>query len=322
MPPRPLRIRLLTLSVTLLVAGCALFGPAATPTPTPVPSPTPTPTPRPTPGFSPTPLPTPSPTPPNAALLNRRITVLFAGTDSTPARVNAGYGPLTDSMIVASVTPDRTRLSMVALPRDVVDIPLGNGVIYNLKANSIAYNYGMEGLEGALEATYGVPIDYWVEISMPDLPKLVDAVDGVWVNVPYAISDGQVALNIQPGWQRMNGTTALKYVRSRYTDSDYARARRQMDVLAALASRIALMGDRFDLNTMLTLLTTMRTNAPLTDLPTLLQIVGQSANAQVTAGVLEPPRFALYVGLEPARGYVQIANVYEMRAYVQSLMGN
>jgi hypothetical protein len=44
----------------------------------------------------------------------------------------------------------------------------------------------------------------------------------------------------------------------------------------------------------------------------------------VTATVLAPPRFSLFTGLEPGtgRGYVQVANVYEMRAYVQSLMGN
>ncbi|HEY7737685.1 MAG TPA: LCP family protein [Candidatus Limnocylindria bacterium] len=320
MPPRPLRIRLLVLGATLTVAGCALFSPS--PTPSPTPTPTPVPTPRATPGFTPTPIPSPTPTPLNSALLNRRITVLFAGTDSTPDRVANGYGALTDAMIVASVSADRTRLDMVALPRDVVDIPLGNGVTYNLKANSIYFNYGMEGLEGALEATYGIPIDYWVEINMPDFPVLVDAVDGVWIDNPYGISDSQIGLSINPGAQRIDGATALQYVRSRYTDSDYARGDRQMQVLAALAHRIMLMGEKFDLETMLTLLTTMRTNAPLTDLPTLLQIVGDAADAQVTRTVLAPPRFSLYTGLVAGRGYIQIGNVPEMRAYVQSLMGN
>jgi hypothetical protein len=40
--------------------------------------------------------------------------------------------------------------------------------------------------------------------------------------------------------------------------------------------------------------------------------------------VLSPPSFSLYTGIEPgtSRGWVMIANVAEMRAYVQSLMGN
>ncbi len=274
MPPRQrrsVRNSLLVLALTLGVVGCTLFAAAESPTPTPEPTPTPRPTPRPTPIFTPTPAPTPTPVPLNASLLNRRITVLFAGSDSTPDRVANGYGPLTDSMVVASVNADHTQLSMVALPRDVVDLPLGNGAIWRLKANAIRFSYGMDGLRDALSATYGVPIDYWIEINMPDFPRLVDAVGGLWINVPYAINDGQIGFSIQPGWQRINGTRPSHTSRSRYTDSDYARAGRQMQLLAALARRISLLDEEFDLETLLALLTTMRTNAPLTDLPTLLR---------------------------------------------------
>jgi LCP family protein required for cell wall assembly len=324
MPSRPRRLSLLALSLVLLLGGCALFSPSPSPTATPRPTPTPTPTPRPTPNFTPTPEPTPRPTPLNSALLNRRITVLFAGSDSTPVRVQNGYGPLTDAMIVASVSADHSRLSMVALPRDVVDLPLGNGVTWRLKANAIRFSYGMEGLERSLEATYGVPIDYWIELNMPDFPRLVDAVGGLWVNVPRALVDREAGLNIQAGAQRIYGATALAYARARHVDSDYGRAARQMELIAALARRLGNLGDNFDPATMMTLLTTLRTNAPPADLLTLLQVVADAADAQRTATVLAPPRFSLFTGIEPGtgRGYVQIANVGQMRAYVQSIMGN
>jgi LCP family protein required for cell wall assembly len=323
-PPRSTRLRLLTLGLTLALGGCALFSPSPTPEPTPDPTPTAEPTPRPTPNFSPTPIPTATPGPLNPALVGRRITVLFAVNDSTPDRVANGHGALTDSMVVASVSADRTRLAMVALPRDVVDIPLGNGATWRLKANAIRFSYGMEGLQRALSATYGVPIDFWIELNMLDFPGLVDALGGLWINVPYAIHDRVIALSIEAGWQRIDGVTALKYARSRFTDDDYARAGRQMQLLVALASRISLLDEQFDLPAILALLTTLRTNAPLTDLPTLLEIVAQSSQAQLTATVLQPPRFALFTGIEPGtnRGYVQIANVGQMRAYVQSLMAN
>jgi LCP family protein required for cell wall assembly len=250
--------------------------------------------------------------------------VLFAGTDSTPDRVANGQGPLTDAMIVASISADHTQLAMVALPRDVVDLPLGNGATWRLKANAIRFSYGMEGLERSLETTYGVPIDYWVEINMPDFPRLVDALDGLWVNVPRGLNDPHAGLNINPGAQRIDGATALAYARSRHIDSDYGRAARQMELISALARRLRNLGDNFDPVAIMTLLTTLRTNAPPADLLTLLQIVGDAADAQVTATVLAPPRFSLYTGIEPGtnRGYIQIANVGQMRAYVQSLMGN
>jgi len=327
MSPRAPRARLTTrlaaLTLGVTVVGCALLSPSPSPSPTPSPTATPSPTPRPTPHFTPTPTPSPTPIPLNTSLLNRRITVLFAGSDSTPASVRNGYGPLTDSMVVASVNATHDQLAMVALPRDAVDIPLGNGSTWRLKANAIRDSYGMEGLERALETTYGVPIDYWVELNMPDFPHLVDALGGVWINVPYAIHDRQVNLNIEPGWQRISGATALAYARSRYTDSDYARAGRQMQLLVALASRIENLGDDISLEALLALLTTLRTNAPLADLPTLLRVVGEAADAKVTATVLGPPRYALYAGIEPAggRGWVMIANVPAMRSYVRSLMG-
>lgn len=321
MQPTSRLASLLTVALIIGVAGCALLSPSPSePTPTATPSPTPRPTPQPTP----TPTPVPTPVPINSALLDRRITVLFAGTDSTPDRVANGYGPLTDAMVVASVSADHGQLTMVALPRDVTDIPLGNGAIWQLKANAIRFSYGMDGLAGSLQATYGVPIDYWIELNMTDFPQLVDALGGLWIDVPYAINDGEIGFSIAPGWQRINGATALAYSRSRFTDSDYARAGRQMQLIAALAHRISLMDDEFDLGAMLALLTTLQTNAPLTDLPTLLQVVGDAAGANVSATVLSPPRFALYEGIEPGtgRGWVMIANVAEMRAYVRSLMGN
>lgn len=321
-PSMPRVLRLVTLlSLVLLIGAMGCTASSATPTPEPTPAPTPTPTPRPTPAPTPTPEPTPTPVVINQGLLTQRITVLFAGNDSTPDRVANGYGPLTDSMVVASISADHTQLAMVALPRDTVDIPLGNGAIWNLKANAISFSYGMEGLEAALETTYGVPIDYWIEINMPDFPRLVDALGGLWINVPYGISDPQIGLSINPGWQRIDGATALSYSRSRYTDSDYARAGRQMQLLTALAHRISLIGDDLELGALLALLTTLRTNAALSDLPTLLQVVGDAADANVSATVLSPPRFALFAGVDGPRGWVMIPNVVEMRAYVRAVFG-
>lgn len=324
MSPVHRRIRLVIPLAMVLVAGCSLLSPSGSPSPSADSAPTPTPTARPTPTPAPTPTAAPTPVPLNSSLLYGRITVLFAGNDSTPDRVANGYGPLTDSMIVASVSPNHQQLAMVALPRDATDIPLANGNIWHLKANAIRFSYDMPGLEGALEATYGIPIDYYVEISMPDLPRLVDALGGVWVDVPYEIHDSEVGLNIGAGAQRLNGALALQYSRARHFDSDFARSQRQMQVILGLAQRIADLGNRFDAATIFALLTTLHTDIPMGDVPSLLKVVDAAADAEVITTVLEPPQFALYSGIEPGtnRGYVMIANVPAMRSYVQSVMGD
>ena len=58
----------------------------------------------------------PSPTPP-------RITILLIGVDSGVGRNTA----LTDTMIVASLDPVGKTVSMVSVPRDMVDVPLATG---------------------------------------------------------------------------------------------------------------------------------------------------------------------------------------------------
>ena len=97
-----------------------------------------------------------------------------------------------------------------------------------------------------------------------------------------------------------------------------------MQLLQALASRISLLDEEFDLEAILALLTTLRTNAPLTDLPTLLQVVGAAANASVSATVLAPraSRSTRASSRGPDGAHVHVANVPEMRGYVQSVMGN
>ncbi len=46
----------------------------------------------------------------------------------------------------------------------------------------------------------------------------------------------------QPGWQTMNGSQALNYVRSRETTSDFARTQRQRAVLIALKNKALSLG--------------------------------------------------------------------------------
>jgi anionic cell wall polymer biosynthesis LytR-Cps2A-Psr (LCP) family protein len=70
----------------------------------------------------------------------------------------------------------------------------------------------------------------------------VDAVGGVWIDVPSRVYDprypledgGHMEIDIQPGCQKLDGRLALAYARSREQDSDYQRMRRQQWVLQAV----------------------------------------------------------------------------------------
>jgi polyisoprenyl-teichoic acid--peptidoglycan teichoic acid transferase len=324
------RIAIGAVVVLALIAGALVFAmtrpaPVAvaspTPSPTAEPTPTPSPTPRPTPTPTPTPVPTPTPIPLDRALLNQRITVLFAGLDANDDRRTRASSFNTDAIVVASIDAAHTQISTVALPRDTVDLPLGNGYFYGGKVNSLYATYGIEGLRDALEASYGIGIDYYVVLDMSDFGRLVNALGGVEVNVPTGMIDGKIGLDLQAGVQRLDGNDALRYVRTR-VDTDYGRAGRQQQVLVALARELLDPQEPINRLELVTSLRSLETDLPLTKLPTLIEIGRRSAEAEVVSQTLRPPRFALFEGIENGpRGWVMIPNLAEMRAYVQSVMG-
>lgn len=314
-------MRLRLLLVAVLVAGCASASPSPTPSPSPpAPSLEPSPTALPTATPVPTPKPTPAPIPVDEAMFARRFTVLVAGADASEYRQRIGVAEInTDALMVISVSADKSRIAMLSLPRDTVDVPMPDGSIYHGKVNGIAQRFGIETLRGAMSKLLGVPIDRYIRVDMDDFGWMVDAVGGVDVEVALRLVDAHLHLRIDPGPAHLDGALALAYTRTR-VDSDYGRAARQQQVVRALVAKwldpglMALVGT-------IRLLGSLETDIGLDELTTLLAIGRASASASVTQTVLKPPRFSLFVGIEPnsRRGWVMIPDIPEIRAYARSL---
>ena len=324
-PCRPLLPAAVAL-VALLVAACGQqpsTGPSAQALVTMSPSPSPMPTRTPAAASAP-PSGAPTPATYDQALLNSRLTVLVIGEDSDRWREAAGSpGRNTDAIIVVSLSPDQSELVMLGLPRDTVDVPLGDGQTYSGKVNAIAYHYGFDGLRRAMEALLGVPIDGYVKIDMDNFVRLVNTVGGVDVRVKSRIYDPKFHLDLRPGPVHLDGSMALYYSRSRQ-DGDYARAARQQQVLLALVRRYVDPDTEWSFAALMAHMDALQTDLGLRrNLVTLLEMGRRARGADVTQAVLGPPRFALFQGIEPgtSRGWVMIPNVAEMRAYARSLIG-
>ena len=305
-----MRLRILALAVVLTACTSA----PASPSPSAEMSPSPTET------ASPTESPSATPIPIDEAMLARRFTVMVAGVDSSAARRARGEDQNTDALMVISVSADKSRIDILSLPRDTVDIPMPDGTIYHRKINSIAQAFGIEGLRGAMSTLLGVPIDRYVEVDMDDFTWMVDAVGGIDVEVETRLSDPNIHLLLDPGPAHLDGATALSYSRTR-VDSDYGRAARQQQVMVALARKWLDPGLGPLIGAM-RLLGSLQTDIGLDEVATLLEIGRRSASAAVTAIVLKPTRFSLFVGFEPnsTRGWVMIPDVPEIRAYARSVL--
>lgn len=171
---------------------------------------------------------------------------------------------LTDTILVLSFHTESKTLSMISVPRDLWSDTLKD------KINS-AYHYGEEKKKGGgitlskaiVSDVVGLPIDYALVFDFSRFRDVINYFGGVTVVVPKAFTDTEFpilgkendtcnedpllacryeALHFEAGEQRMDGDTALKYVRSRHADgdegSDFARGKRQQEVLLALKTKI------------------------------------------------------------------------------------
>jgi LCP family protein required for cell wall assembly len=274
---------------------------------------------RPSPSAS---VPEPDPSATLAAdLLDRRWTVLYVGTDLNDRRESEGQGPNTDALMLVSLSADGSRLTLVSLPRDTVDLPLADGSTYDRKINGLYNEQGIEALVGSMEALYGVEIDGHLLLDMDDFASLVDAVGGLEVSPPEPLVDPIVDLDLAAGPQTLDANGILGYVRTR-VDQDYGRMGRQQEVIVALVRELVDPDGDVDLAALIEGLESLETDLPLDQLPTLVELARRGAEAEVEEILIEPPLITFEGDRGDGRGYVLEPDVEAIRAEVQGLIGS
>jgi LCP family protein required for cell wall assembly len=244
------------------------------------------------------------------------------GSDADTVRIARGDAPRLDTIIVASVSAERDEITLMSIPRDTVDVPMPDGSTWAEKINAIYAFRGIDAMRGAVETLLDISIDHYVLLDMDDFARLIDAVGGIAVNVPFPMQDRKVRLSIAAGPQLMSGETALKYARSRSLDGDYGRAARQQDMVLALARAIADPARSVEPAAVLAALASLKTDLDLAELPGALEVVRASGSATVVKVVLKPPRFAIFEGIAGSRGWVMFPNVAEMRAFAAEALAD
>lgn len=174
-------------------------------------------------------------------------TYLLVGSDSREGltaeqrrRLGTGSaaGRRTDTIILVHVPSGAGKSALISIPRDsFLPIP-GNG---ENKVNAAFAIGGPQLLVRTLEQATGVRIDGYLEIGFGGFAGVVDSLDGVDICVPRAIDDEKAHINLRAGCQTLDGTTALGYVRARYSDpqGDLGRAQRQRQFLGAVMEKAA-----------------------------------------------------------------------------------
>lgn len=137
---------------------------------------------------------------------------------------------------VPSVGSD-TPTTMVSIPRDsYVTIP-GYG---RDKINAAYALGGAPLLVQTVEEATGLRLDHFVEIGFSGFAGLVDALGGITMCPTAAVSDPLAGIDLPAGCQKLDGRTALGYVRTRATPrADLDRMANQRRFMSALLHRVS-----------------------------------------------------------------------------------
>ncbi len=165
------------------------------------------------------------------------------GTDSSDRR--------SDTLLLVRLDPKRKTISMLSFPRDTyVDIP-GHG---KAKIND-AYSLGGPALSvKTIKQLTGLDVNFVVDVDFKGFRGVVDAFGGIWVDVDqrYYVPESAdyMSIDLQPGYQLLDGRDALSFARHRHSDSDFHRIARQQLVLAGLKKQIAQTSKRNSIPTL------------------------------------------------------------------------
>lgn len=186
-------------------------------------------------------------------------------------------GPyLSDTNIIVSIKPSTNEVAMISVPRDF-GTKIENYGIYRVNyADALGEQknpgQGGEYARKIFAETFNLEIPYYVRVNFQAFEQLIDAVGGVEIDVKKPFTDysypadnyAYQTLAFASGTQHMDGDTALKYSRSRHgtngENSDFARARRQQQVIAALKDRVLSFGTLTSPATLQKIWTSLRDN--------------------------------------------------------------
>ncbi len=274
-----------------------------------------------------------SPSP--SAPVVERINALVVGVDAGVGRNTYA----TDTMIVVSLDPVNEVVSMVSIPRDMVDVPLADGRKFSAKINGlVAYarhhpkqfpgsdGTGFDVLRGALGKLLGLDIPYYAAVNLGGFVAVVNTLGGVNVNVEHAFCDPHYSeygyehgFAITAGRHHLTGTQALAYARIRKAsgESDFTRAARQQEVLSGLRDTIERGGFMNDpIGLLKAIGKTVSTNIPRKRLPDLAEAAAKVGRGDTYRAVITHP--LVKSGFD-RRGSVQLPVMKRITALAEDL---
>ncbi len=197
------------------------------------------------------------------------MNVLVVGSDSREGltreeelelKLGSFDGQRSDTIILASVTPDHEGVSLVSFPRDLL-VYDADGDRHKLTETFVD---GPEALVDIVTRNFGIPVHHYAEVSVTGFMGVVETLGSVEICLDEELYDRKSGAAFEPGCHEMSPPEALSYVRSRRgARGDFERIERQQTFLKAMVKR-------------------MVATRTLTDLPKLFRVIEEVADNVTT----------------------------------------
>ena len=162
-----------------------------------------------------------------------------------------------DALMLLTFNPNTLTTTILSIPRDSY-VPIA--CFENNTKNKITHAamYGEDCMIETIENFTEIEIDYYVKINFKGVVSIIDALDGIEVNVPYSFCEqdsnrkwGKNTIYVEEGLQTLNGEQALALSRNRKNNtskcsskwtsgyrSDFVRGENQQLVLRATINKL------------------------------------------------------------------------------------
>ncbi|ETP69532.1 LCP family protein [Planococcus glaciei] len=173
--------------------------------------------------------------------LHDNVSILFIGVDDSEKRDQNTDNIRSDALVLATLNNADKSIKLVSIPRDTYTYIPDAG-----HEDKITHAYAFNGPSSAIESVeelLNVPVDYYVRMNFDAFIDVVDALDGIEVNVPYDLKeqdefDKKDAIVLEQGYQTLNGSEALALARTRHYDNDIERGKRQQMIIESIMNKI------------------------------------------------------------------------------------
>jgi len=148
---------------------------------------------------------------------------------------------LANEMLVVRIDPSKPWISMMSIPRELwVNITEPNGVTYPSRLNS-AYTYGTTTLLKTIKQVTGLSVNHVIATTFTQFENAINRLGCVYDTIDeryyHNNADGGAQyqnVDLQPGYQCLNGSQAEQFVSYRHTDTSQVRDARDQSFLLAV----------------------------------------------------------------------------------------